>query len=158
MDTSAGNEDSPAVVLTLQRGRNSLMTFPLIPACAGWLVLVADDDEDSRLLVANALRRAGFAVMEAGNGNDLLKLFGAYYPANPLVVSDVVMPECDGISAAATLRRSSPRTPILLMTGLAGPAVLRDAKAAGADIVLTKPVDLPLLVRSAVSLVEKLVA
>jgi len=126
--------------------------------CAGWLVLVADDDEDSRMLVANALRRAGFAVMEAENGKVLLTLFREFAPANPLVVSDVVMPECDGLEATAAVRKGSPRTPILLMTGLGGAALLRSAKDAGADLVLSKPVDLPLLVSSAVSLIEKLVA
>jgi CheY-like chemotaxis protein len=128
-----------------------------LPPGAAWVALVADDDDDYRLLVANALRRAGFAVLEHANGKELVASYEALSPARPLIVSDIAMPECDGIAATTALRKDPHRAPILLMTGC-GESTVREAEDAGADLVLSKPINLELLVRAALALIDELTA
>jgi len=106
-------------------------------------VLVADDDEDARAFVAAVLRRAGVKVCEACDGEELLERYRALQVLSGdglIVVSDVGMPGCDGILATGELRKASPGVPIVIVTGFEDPKTSRDAYAAGADLVLIKPV------------------
>ena len=114
--------------------------------------LVADDDEDMRLLIANAFRRAGFQVHEAANGKELLASFAAHATAHTVVVSDIGMPECDGIQATIAMRKLAPFAPIVLVTAFADPAIVLQAREAGADQILHKPLDMAALVQTARSL------
>jgi CheY-like chemotaxis protein len=106
-------------------------------------VLVADDDDDHRTLMAALLRNARMSVCEAANGEELVERYrdltesGA---APALVVSDVEMPGMDGIAATRELRALSKSTPIVLMTGFSHAQVARAAHEAGADAILSKPV------------------
>lgn len=110
----------------------------------GWYALVADDDDDFRALASRALRRAGFQVCEARDGEELVERFSALRVLTNqqvVVVSDIAMPGRDGVTATAVLRNASPELPILLITGESNPGVLRAAQTAGATLVLAKPVD-----------------
>jgi CheY-like chemotaxis protein len=110
----------------------------------GWYALIADDDDDFRLLAARALRRAGFQVCEARDGEELVERFSALRvltSQHVVVVSDIAMPGRDGVTAAAVLRHAAPELPILLVTGESSPTVWRAAENAGATLVLAKPVD-----------------
>lgn len=110
----------------------------------GWYALVADDDDDFRLLAVRALRRAGFQVCEARDGEELVERFAALRvltTQHVIVVSDIAMPGRDGVTATAALRHSAPELPILLVTGESSPTVWRAARTAGASLVLAKPVD-----------------
>lgn len=106
--------------------------------------LLADDDDDARCLIAGILRRAGFRVIEASDGRELVERYadlvaeGAMEPA--VVVSDIGMPGCDGISATQMLRCNS-LVPIVLITAFDDAETLNSARSAGADLVLFKPVD-----------------
>jgi CheY-like chemotaxis protein len=109
-----------------------------------WYALIADDDDDFRSLAARALRRAGFQVCEARDGEELVERYSALRvltSQHVVVVSDISMPGRDGVSATAHLRHSAPELPILLVTGESSPTVLRAAATAGATLVLAKPVD-----------------
>ncbi|MET0284377.1 MAG: response regulator [Polyangiales bacterium] len=110
----------------------------------GWYALIADDDDDFRLLAARALRRAGFQVCEARDGDELVERFSALRvltSQHVVVVSDISMPGRDGVTATAVLRHAAPELPILLVTGESSPTVWRAAETAGATLVLAKPVD-----------------
>ena len=126
-----------------------------IAASATWHAFVADDDDDTRTLIASALRRAGFDVRESSNGEELLDAFVARGPARNLVVSDIGMPKCDGIEATIAVKKLAPRTPVLLVTAFADPSILGDARDAGADEVLTKPLNFEVLVRTAIALIAR---
>ncbi len=119
-----------------------------------WLVVVADDDEDTRLLMASSFRRAGFDVAEASNGVELLDSFAQEPTRRVMVVSDIGMPQMDGIAATSEVRRRGRTTPVLLVTAFGDERTLRSARDAGADKVLLKPLDLPLLVRTAMELMN----
>jgi CheY-like chemotaxis protein len=106
-------------------------------------VLVADDDDDARAFLALVLRRAGLRVCEACDGEELLERYHALQVLSGdglIVVSDVGMPGCDGILATGELRKASPELPIVIVTALEDPRTSREAYAAGADLVLIKPV------------------
>jgi putative two-component system response regulator len=111
--------------------------------------LVADDDDDTRTLIATVLRRAGFQVVEASNGDELIERYADLREnASPsVIVSDIGMPGCDGIAATERLRNDSP-VPIVLVTAFEDPGTLQSARRAGADLVLFKPVDGASLVRA----------
>ena len=82
-------------------------------------LLIVEDDESVRTLAARALERAGHSVDVACDGAEGLDSIHARNGAYDLVVSDIRMPEMDGIEMAQNAARSYPGLPILLMTGYA---------------------------------------
>jgi CheY-like chemotaxis protein len=114
-----------------------------------WYALVADDDDDWRTLVCATLRRAGFQVCEARDGDELLQRYQALQALRCrylVIVSDLNMPGTDGLTACETLRSSSSEIPIVIITGNESPEVLEAARVAGANFVLSKPIGGPALV------------
>ena len=124
-------------------------TFAVSPSLHA---LVADDDEDMRVLIAAAFRRAGFEVHEASNGMELVAAFSAHATARTVVVSDIGMPECDGIAATIAMKKLTPLALVVLVTAFADPAIVLQAREAGASQVLHKPLDMAALVQTARSL------
>lgn len=102
------------------------------------LILVADDDASIRSFVTRALEALGHTVEAVADGAELICRAGAVKP--DLVLSDINMPRCDGISACCWLRRALPETRLLLMTG--SPDSAFAAERAGFLFVLRKPFDL----------------
>jgi PAS domain S-box-containing protein len=102
------------------------------------LVLLADDNADMRAYVASVLS-AEFDVIAVEDG--AAALAAARKQAPDVVVSDVMMPNVDGISLAAILKRDPAfaTTPVILLTAQAGRASIVFALDAGADDYLTKP-------------------
>jgi EAL domain-containing protein (putative c-di-GMP-specific phosphodiesterase class I)/DNA-binding response OmpR family regulator len=117
---------------------------PEIPGPAA--VLVVDDDPETRGLVALALRRAGFVVLEAVSGEAALDVVSG--ESVGLVVLDLSMPGLSGIEVIHALRaRSETATlPILLMTGSPDADSVVQGLDAGADDFVPKPVRLDELV------------
>ena len=119
-----------------------MTTSPLGPAP----VLVVDDDDGIRELVGFALRRAGFDVIEASNGQAALDLVRTV-PVGMMVL-DMGMPGMSGTYVVQALR-AQPETatlPVLLMTGSGDEMSVIEGLAAGADDFLLKPVRLDELV------------
>lgn len=92
-------------------------------------VLVIDDDHLLREMVAIHLRRAGHAVALAANGAEGLAALSR--AAFDLVVTDIVMPEKEGLETIRAIRKGSPHVPVIAMTG--GPRVLASGGEPGAD-------------------------
>ena len=106
-------------------------------------VLVVDDVPVVRLVIGKILRRAGHTVREAGNGLEAMALINISAP--DAVVTDLWMPESDGLSLIRALKAGFPRVAVIAMTG-GSPrdsqeASLMHANQAGAAEVLIKPVD-----------------
>ena len=103
-------------------------------------VLVADDEEDIRLLVCLAVRKAGGTVVAAvADGAQALQAARAESPE--LVVLDVSMPEATGLEVCSQLR-ADPATAgcrVLLLSAGASPDDIARGLAAGADAYLPKP-------------------
>jgi len=103
-------------------------------------LLLIDDDEVPRQTLARMLKRNGFVVREASNGLEGLKQM-RQSPA-PLVVTELVMPEMEGIEILRQLRRLYPDTRIIAISGGGKPGAQCDlavAKELGAHRTLAKP-------------------
>jgi len=80
------------------------------------VILVVDDDELVRRVVTELLEDCDFSVIEARSGSEALALV-RYKPDLDLVISDVNMPEMDGLQLIGELRAIRPSLPIILMSG-----------------------------------------
>ncbi len=102
-------------------------------------VLVVDDSISMRMMLADTLKQAGYAVVEAGDGRDALA--AARRSRFNLVVSDVNMPNMDGIELVCELRALPDyrSTPILMLTTESGPDRKQQGKVAGATGWIVKP-------------------
>jgi CheY-like chemotaxis protein len=104
-------------------------------------VLIADDDAPLRTAVCSLLEQQGYRCAEAGNGREALALARQRLPQ--CILLDLAMPELDGCAVARALR-ADPATHaahVHCLTGHTDPASRRDARAAGCEGFLTKPVD-----------------
>jgi CheY-like chemotaxis protein len=100
-------------------------------------VLIVDDDPFIRRLIATTLEDvAGFELEEAGDGVEAIAAARATEPA--IVFLDIDMPRMNGIDACRELRALDGDATIVMLTA-AGPDAEAEARAAGADLFLTKP-------------------
>jgi DNA-binding response OmpR family regulator len=99
-------------------------------------ILVIDDDPSMRNLVSRILTAEGHAVRQAQNGVAGLAEFRRMYPA--LVITDMVMPDAEGIETIRELRREAPTLPIIAMSG-SGALYLKSAARLGATATIEKP-------------------
>ena len=103
-------------------------------------ILIVDDDAAVRRLIATTLQDvSGYRLEEAANGAEAVEQAVDSRPE--IVFLDVEMPRLDGIEACRRLR-SDPATAgatIVMLTGASGPQAESGARAAGADLFLTKP-------------------
>lgn len=106
------------------------------------LILVADDDDDTRLLFRTMLEIRGYSVIEATDGEQAVQLAESAGP--DLILMDGSLPRLDGLDATRRIRRSAhaARVPIAFISGHAEPAFLARAREAGCDEYLVKPPDL----------------
>ena len=102
-------------------------------------ILIIDDNDDVRSVIAATLTYAGYAVREAGNGRDGILMVLAQRP--DLILCDVNMPGMDGHRTLAAIRefRGTASIPFILMTGSMGRDEFRHAMVCGADDYLMKP-------------------
>jgi CheY-like chemotaxis protein len=100
-------------------------------------ILIIDDELQMRRLLARLLRDAGHTVHEAANGREGLKLFREVHPV--LIITDILMPDTEGIETIRELRRAAPTLPILAISGSNTPVYLDAATKLGATASLRKP-------------------
>ncbi len=103
------------------------------------LVLVADDEEDIRALVAFRLERAGYEVITAADGEEALTLATTRLP--DLIVLDMMMPKATGLEVTRSLREldETKEIPVILLTARAQEADVARGFEAGADDYVKKP-------------------
>src|SRR6476660_10572205 len=82
-------------------------------------VLIVDDEDSMRMLVARAIAMDGHHIVTAQDGAEALEILGSEQGAFDLLLTDIQMPVMDGIALALNVARDYPRTTILLMTGFA---------------------------------------
>jgi CheY-like chemotaxis protein len=105
-------------------------------------ILVIDDEPLIRSTVVMILTREGFSVEEASDGAAGIAMFRKNQP--DVVITDIFMPNRDGIEVVMELKRSYPGTKIIAMTGGGQTRMVEIASAAnilGADHILHKPFD-----------------
>jgi two-component system, chemotaxis family, chemotaxis protein CheY len=105
----------------------------------GKTVMIVDDSASLRQVVSIALKGAGYDILEACDGKDALaKLSGQKIH---LVVSDVNMPNMDGLSFVKAMKQKPEYkfTPVIMLTTEAGEAKKQEGQAAGAKAWMVKP-------------------
>lgn len=109
----------------------------------GKSVLVVDDDSDVRAGFSAFFEDQGAHVFEVSNGTEAVRILQAKNDAIDLVVTDIVMPEMDGIGLTIYLRKNFPSIPVVAMSGgghIDSDEYLISAKGLGARVILNKPV------------------
>jgi two-component system cell cycle response regulator CpdR len=102
-------------------------------------VLIVDDEESMRLLVARAVAMDGHDIATAADGTEALEILANADSAFELVLTDIQMPVMDGIALALTAARDFPDLTILLMTGYAEQRERASGLNAIAHDVISKP-------------------
>ncbi len=101
-------------------------------------LLLVDDEEDARAMMARALRATGYQVVEAADGAEALRLDLATFDA---VLTDVQMPSVGGRELLAAVRRASRAIPVVVFTNFATPEGAIDLISEGAYDYLPRPVE-----------------
>ena len=134
----------------LQAGVESQPQSSAAPRLRAARVLVVEDDEDVRDLVRVTLEAAGAYVETVSSASDARREMVAGPP--DVLISDVRMPEEDGYSLIRSLRRDGVATPAIALTAYARKEDADEARAAGFQIHLSKPVDVGRLVDAVAAL------
>jgi len=103
-------------------------------------ILIVEDDKELREMLKMSLIRRGFTILEAENGKEAITHFKPLL--TDLVVTDLIMPEEDGLKVVIKLRELKPSIKIIAISGggKVGPgSYLNLAKALGADAIYSKP-------------------
>jgi DNA-binding NtrC family response regulator len=106
-------------------------------------VLIIDDEDGMRTILRRALEHAGHSVIEASNGLEGLKRISQ--ETIDIVVTDLLMPELDGIELIFNLRKSRPNLRVIAISGggqLPPDSYLKIAQRGGARRILIKPFEL----------------
>ncbi len=113
-------------------------------------ILIVDDDECVRELLVLTLNQLGHTCVEAADGNKAIELFRLLCP--DLIITDISMPDRDGIELIMDLRLEASKVPVIAISGNSKlkPLYLQMARKLGAFEVLSKPFTLD-QVRSLVS-------
>lgn len=115
-------------------------------------ILLAEDDDDMRKFLVKALQKAGYDVVSFGNGVEAFERLKE--EPFTLLLTDIVMPEMDGIELARRAAELDPELKIMFITGFAAVALNPDNQAPKDAKVLSKPFHL----RDLVQEVERLIA
>jgi two-component system, response regulator FlrC len=117
-------------------------------------VMVVDDEPLVRKSLAFALQRSGAEVVTAADGQEALAKFREL--RSPVVFADVRMPGMDGLALLRSVKRVAPETAVVLVTGFGSADLTAEARRAGAEDVLAKPVTPAELERVLAGVVERL--
>ena len=104
-------------------------------------ILIIDDEWDIRNLVSRILKQEGHEVIEAADGKEGVRIFRENLP--DLLITDIIMPEKEGLETIMELRRDFPNVRTIAISGggksLDGDTCLQFAKGLGANRTLAKP-------------------
>lgn len=119
-------------------------------------ILIIDDEDQSRNMLCQALTRAGYEVLTASDGNEGIELFRTVRA--DLIITDILMPDKEGLETIMDLRRDFPDVKIIAMSGggLTGNLNFLDiAERLGAQRTLEKPFHLQEVLQLVQELLEE---
>jgi DNA-binding NtrC family response regulator len=105
----------------------------LVPA----VILVVDDDDPVRVMLARLLRTQGYSVLQAANASEARRLIGAERP--DLIISDIVMPGESGIELRRHVAGIWPELPVILISGYSAEGPAEFASRTANTIFVQKP-------------------
>ena len=104
-------------------------------------ILIIDDDAAVRATIRHLLERAGYEILEAGDGREGSRMLDGV----DLVITDLLMPEVDGVNLLGMIRREGLTVPVIAMSGggkVDSKSYLDVARALGAFATIAKPFEL----------------
>ena len=116
-------------------------------------ILVIDDEPQARTMLRGMLEDEGYTVVDAKNGKEGLERYRD--EPTDLVITDIIMPEMEGIETILKLQRLSPQVKIIAISGggrLAAKDCLDDARDFGAQYVFNKPIENSRLLKAIIEL------
>jgi putative two-component system response regulator len=116
-------------------------------------ILIVDDEESICQILARRLAREGYPCVTAFNGREALDYF--YRDPFSIIISDIKMPEMDGMELLKKVKSLNPKTMVIIITAYAEIDVAVDAMRLGANDFIMKPVNLDLVVLSLRNVLEK---
>ena len=111
----------------------------VLPRGSGEVVMVVDDDQPTRDILARTLEKFGYRTLAAEDGAHAVSVFALHRPRVDIVITDMMMPVMDGPALVNALRRIEPAIPIIASSGLNGDGDAARAAACGVNHVLPKP-------------------
>ena len=117
------------------------------------MILLVDDEEGYRELVARMLAKAGYEVVQAADGIEALSLLEK--SKIDLVISDILMPVLNGYALVARLRAKWPHMPVILMTGFLSQDAAKSMMNGSVDFI-PKPINSEVLIQIVQRLVPRL--
>ena len=118
----------------------------------GVRVLLIEDDEDNRELMAEVLEATGWQVLTAASGSAGLRALAEH--SVDVVVTDVGMPGMGGLEVARAAKEIAPGVPVVVVTGYTERDDITSARGREVDAVLVKPVDPDALVAAVEQMVK----
>ncbi|MSV30277.1 MAG: response regulator [Bryobacterales bacterium] len=109
-------------------------------------ILIVDDDPSVLAALRDILTDAGYTVADAMDGRKAVMKFRTARP--DIVITDIVMPDQEGVETIRQLKIESPGLKIIAMSGAIGGRYLRVAELMGADATLQKPIKIDQLLES----------
>jgi two-component system response regulator (stage 0 sporulation protein F) len=107
-------------------------------------ILIIDDEEIVRVVLSSALKAAGYEVVVAANGRQGLELY-RHRPTD-LIITDIAMPELNGLSMILDLTRQFLRAKVIALSRVGGEKNVWDVgKLLGARLTIPKPFNMPQL-------------
>ncbi|MEA5113584.1 MAG: response regulator [Geobacteraceae bacterium] len=119
------------------------MTVRISESSSAWKkarILIVEDEENTRQALAKLLAREGFVVDSVGNGREALN-FLRRQPVN-LIVTDLKMPQMDGITFLRELKKHFPKSNVIMITAYGGVESYLEAMNLGAFEYINKPVQI----------------
>ncbi|MBU4175543.1 MAG: response regulator [Actinobacteria bacterium] len=110
-------------------------------------VLIVDDDTELINVMRIYFQRSGFEAETADSGQKALKLFDSFNP--DAVILDILMPGMDGVKVCKAIRvdKGNLTMPIIALTGFHKEKTKEEILEAGANLYLTKPIDISKLIK-----------
>ncbi|MBW2029608.1 MAG: response regulator [Deltaproteobacteria bacterium] len=102
-------------------------------------IMVVDDDNNIRELLRKFLSRKGYEVITASDGEEALEKIAE---CPEIILLDIMMPKIHGLKVLNRIKKQSPKTEIIMMTGLALNVIGLESLKRGAFEFVTKPLDL----------------
>ena len=102
-------------------------------------ILLVDDEEDIRLVLSMALEDMGYDVLAAENGKEGLRLFKEFHP--PIVITDIKMPDIDGVDLLRKIKEDDPEAEVIMITGHGDMEVAIQSFQSEATDFITKPIN-----------------
>jgi signal transduction histidine kinase len=143
VDSEPGHGTTFSIYLPLMAGELPMKTDQLdysATARGSETILLAEDDDLVRNMVASVLKEAGYRVIEAVNGEDAVQKFRNHTGSIQLLLFDLIMPRMNGQEACDEIRKTRPEVKVIITSGYAPDIVSRKASVDKGIHLLYKPV------------------